>query len=68
MHKGKECVRYIAYVVGSCVMIMGYFLADAWINQSFELGLVGIPGNMIQASLGILVAILAYPLVHKQMK
>lgn len=68
VHKGKDRVRYVAYIVGSCMMILGYFLADAWINQSFELGLIGIPGNVIQASLGILVAILAYPLVHKQMK
>ena len=49
-------------------MIFGYFLTDAFINQSWYLALTGIPGNIIQAAVGIIIAFLIYPLFISNFK
>ena len=48
-------------------MVGGYFLADAYINQSWQLSLTGIPGNLVQAAAGYVIALAAYPLLQKKM-
>lgn len=61
----KSRVRFLSYFAGSIIMIFGYFLTDAFINQSWQLALTGIPGNIIQAAIGILIAYLIYPIFIK---
>lgn len=64
----KSKLRFVSYFTGSLVMIFGYFLTDAFINQSWYLALTGIPGNIIQAAVGILIAFLIYPLFISNFK
>lgn len=59
--------RILVYLLGSFIMCGGYFLADAWVNESWQLAALGIFGNLLQASFGILLAYLLYPLLQKQM-
>lgn len=60
--------KYIAYFLGSLWMISGYFLADAFINESWQLSLTGIPGNIIQAVAGIVIALLSLPILLKNIR
>ena len=39
----------------------------AYIHQSWQLSLTGIPGNLIQAAAGYVIALAAYPLLQKRM-
>lgn len=67
VYKGRSSFRYIAYVLGGLLMVGGYFIADAYINQSWQLSLTGIPGNLVQAAAGYAIALAAYPLIQKRM-
>lgn len=64
--KGKTSYRYLGYILGSIIMITGYFIVDAYVNQSWLLALSGIFGNVIQGGVGCVIAIVAYPLIEKQ--
>lgn len=63
----QEKLRYVAYVLGGCLMVIGYFFADALINESWLLSLTGIPANIIQALVGCVIATLAYPLLKRRL-
>ncbi|MFQ7536367.1 MAG: ECF transporter S component, partial [Clostridium sp.] len=65
--RGRSSFRYVAYILGGLLMVGGYFLADAYINQSWQLSLTGIPGNLVQAAAGYAIALAAYPLLQKRM-
>ena len=65
--RGRSSFRYVAYILGGLLMVGGYFLADAYINQSWQLSLTGIPGNLVQAAAGYVIALAAYPLLQKRM-
>lgn len=64
--KGKTSYRYLGYILGSIIMITGYFIVDAYVNQSWLLALSGILGNIIQGGVGCVIAIMAYPLIEKR--
>ena len=55
--KGKTSYRYLGYILGSIIMITGYFIVDAYVNQSWLLALSGIFGNVIQGGVGCVIAI-----------
>lgn len=61
----KKSMQYIAYSLGSILMITGYVIADTFVNQSLILALASVPGNCIQAILGIGISVLGYPIVRK---
>ena len=67
--KGCEAVL-VSYLVSkgktSIIMITGYFIVDAYVNQSWLLALSGIFGNVIQGGVGCVIAIVAYPLIEKR--
>ncbi len=65
--KGRSSVRYIAYVLGGLLMVSGYFITDAYINQSWQLSLTGVPANFVQAAAGYAIALAAYPLIKKRL-
>lgn len=65
--KGHSSVRYIAYVLGGLLMVSGYFITDAYINQSWQLSLTGVPANFVQAAAGYAIALAAYPLIKKRL-
>lgn len=61
----KNKTRFLAYILGSIIMIIGYLIADSIINQSFWLGLAGVAGNLFQAGAGLLIAVFGFPLLKK---
>lgn len=67
VYKGRTSLRYIAYALGGLLMCGGYFIADAIINQSWQLSLTGVPGNLLQAAFGYVIALIAFPLIQKRM-
>ena len=58
--RGRSSFRYVAYILGGLLMV------DAYINQSWQLSLTGIPGNLVQAAAGYVIALAAYPLLQKK--
>ena len=44
-------------------MVIGYFMADAFINDSWQLSLTGVPSNIIQAIVGIVIVMVTLPLL-----
>ena len=57
--------RYTVYVLAGLWMVFGYFITDAYVNQSWLLSLTGVLPNLIQAACGIIIAGFAYPLLKK---
>lgn len=51
--------------IASLIMVGGYFLADAYINQSWQLSLTGVPANILQAVIGIIIAVSTMPMQKK---
>ena len=64
---GKK-VRMPAYIIAAIIIVSGYFLAKAYLKQSFAIALLGVPGNTIQAVAGIIIAGLCYPVINRIMK
>ena len=58
--------RIIGYVSGLVVMVVGYFLAKWYLKSSIIIAISGIPGNIMQATLGIIIVLLLAPLATKQ--
>ena len=67
VYKGRSSFRYIAYALSGLLMVSGYFVADAYINQSWQLSLTGVPANLLQAAAGYVIALTTYPLIQKRM-
>lgn len=51
-------IRPLAYLLGMVLMVFGYFLCDAFINQSFIVALSGIGFNFLQGIVCLLTAVL----------
>lgn len=64
IHKNQQ-LRLPAYFLGSLLMISGYYVVDSFLNASWTVGVIGIPGNLIQAIVGILIALAAAPLIKR---
>ena len=61
----KEPMRILPYLIGSLIMLIGYFLADSYINESWQLGVASVFANVVQAGAGMIIAYLAFPLMKK---
>lgn len=46
-------------------MVFGYFLAKWYLKQSMAMALTGIPENIFQSGVGIVIAIICYPIVSR---
>ena len=68
MKKYARKAQIPAYVLGSVIMVFGYFVTKAFLKGSVAVALTGIPGNLIQAGAGLAIAFLAYPLLAKILK
>lgn len=66
IHKLGQKSRYVVYLLGGIIMVSGYFVADAFINESWALSATGIPSNIIQALAGYVVALACLPIISKQ--
>ena len=65
VRKGNRKLRVPAYILGSLWMIAGYYVTDSLISASWLVGLGGIIGNVIQAGVGIIIALCAAPLLQR---
>lgn len=65
IHKFLGKANLFIYGIAGLWMVLGYFLTDAFINQSFAVALAGTPVNIIQAIAGVLIAHLASPIVKR---
>lgn len=63
--KDHPVYRMFTYLLGSLIMIGGYFIADTIVNQSIWLGAASIWGNLFQAAIGFCIGIIGYPLLQK---
>ena len=59
-------IRIVGYILGSAVMVVGYFLTKWYLKSSLLIAISGIPGNLMQAVLGIIIVLLLAPLASKQ--
>ena len=64
VHRSRR-LRLPAYLLGSLLMIAGYYVTDSLLNASWIVGLAGIPGNLIQAAIGILIAMAGAPFLQR---
>ena len=65
MKKYAKKAQIPAYILGAIIMVFGYFLAKWYLKGSMAIALTGIPENIFQSVVGIIIAFVAYPLVHK---
>lgn len=55
-----------SFLIAEGIMVVGYFLADAFLNQSFALSALGLIPNMLQGISGVLIAYFLYPKLKKR--
>lgn len=67
MKFGKKS-RFIAYLIGCIIMVSGYFIVDAFINESWQLSLTGVPANLVQAAAGYVIVLVCLPIIMKSAK
>ncbi|MGX8852701.1 ECF transporter S component [Amedibacillus sp. YH-ame10] len=58
-------VRFIAYLLGSIIMVSGYFLAKWYLKGNLWIAVSGIVENIIQSAFGCVIALVALPVVQK---
>lgn len=63
-----EKAKWGAYGLGCTIMVVGYFLAKWYLKGNMWVALSGIPENMVQASVGYVIAIVALPIVTRSLK
>lgn len=65
MKKYAKKAQIPAYILGAIIMVFGYFLAKWYLKGSMAIALTGIPENIFQSAVGVIIAFIAYPLVDK---
>ena len=61
---GKK-IHIPAYVIGAIIMVVGYFFAKWYLKGNYIIALTGIPENIFQSFVGIILAFLCYPIVER---
>lgn len=56
-------VKWVAYVLGCLIMITGYFFAKWYLKGSMLIALAGVAENILQSSIGYVIAIVCLPVV-----
>jgi len=68
MSKFSKKAQIPAYLLGAVIMVVGYFLAKWYLKGSVAIALTGIPENIFQSAVGIVIALICYPLILKVKK
>lgn len=66
MTKYSKKAQLPAYIIGAFIMVFGYFLAKWYLKGSMAIALTGIPENIFQSVVGIVIALMVYPIIQKQ--
>lgn len=61
-------IKYLAFTLGSLIMVTGYFIAECFMHENVAIALSGIPANILQGVVGIIIGILVFPVIQNQMK
>lgn len=59
---GKR-IQIPAYLLGAAIMVIGYFLAKWYLKGSMAIALTGIPENIFQSGVGVVIALICYPII-----
>lgn len=59
---GKR-IQIPAYLLGAVIMVIGYFLAKWYLKGSMAIALTGIPENVFQSGVGVVIALICYPII-----
>ncbi|MEG0841393.1 MAG: ECF transporter S component [Erysipelotrichaceae bacterium] len=51
-------IKYLSYFVGSIIMVVGYFFAKWYLKASMLVALSGVPENILQSTIGMIIALL----------
>ena len=62
----KTSKKWMLYVVGCLIVIVGYFLVDWFLQGSFVVAITGIPTNIMQTLCGFVIAMCLHKFVIKQ--
>lgn len=65
IHKYGKKVQIPAYLLGAVIMVVGYFLAKWYLKGSAAIALTGIPKNIFQSGVGVIIALICYPIVNR---
>lgn len=65
MQKLGKKIQIPAYLLGAIIMVVGYFLAKWYLKGSMAIALTGIPENIFQSGVGIVIALICYPVIQK---
>jgi uncharacterized membrane protein len=65
MSKFGKKIQKFAYILGAIIMVTGYFIAKWYLKGSIAIALTGIPENIFQSGVGVVIAYVCYPLVNK---
>lgn len=58
-------IKWLAYSLGSIIMVIGYALAKWHLKGSLAIAITGIPENIIQSAVGFVIAITLLPTITK---
>lgn len=54
-------LRWFTFIIASFIMVTGYFFAKWYLKQSMLIALSGIPENILQSGIGMVIALIAMP-------
>lgn len=63
--KFSKKVQIPAYLLGAVIMVVGYFFAKWYLKGSAAIALTGVPENIFQSAVGIVIACVCYPIIEK---
>ena len=61
-------LQILAYLSGSTIMVIGYFLAKWFMKGNVYVAMLGIPENIFQAAAGLIVAYIVFPILNNLYK
>ena len=64
----KVSSKWLLYILGCMIVIVGYFMVDWFLQGSFVVALTGIPTNLMQTLCGFVIAMCLHKFVVKQVK
>ena len=68
MKKFGKKAQIPAYLLGAVIMVVGFFFAKWYLKGSAVIALTGIPENIFQSGVGIVIALICYPFISRFFK
>ena len=57
--------KMFVFSLGAIWMVIGYFIADSFVNQSLWIAVLSMPINLIQGITGCILGFILYPILKK---